>query len=175
MPIAEQDRDKTAFVRHCGQFRWNGIPFGLTIAPRTFQRAADIILSLHKWKTCSIYLDDIILFSKTFEDHKRNVAEVISLLKAPGLSLKLRKCKIFEWAVDYLGHVIRPGRLSVAERNTGAIRRATYPTTRTQIRSFLGMCNVYSRFVPDFAGTATPLTRYTSKNGPKSHLPPSDE
>ncbi len=175
VPIAEEDREKTAFVSHCGQFQWKDMPFGLTNAPGTFQRAADIILISQKWKTCLVYLDDIIVFSEDFESHKRHVAEIITLLKDAGLSLKLRKCKFFSRTVDYLGHVIRHGKLAVAEKNTAAIKQASYPTTRTQMRSFLGMCNVYRRFVPNFTGVAAPLTRYTSKNGATDLPPPSDE
>ena len=147
---------------------------GLTNAPGTFQRVADIILVRLKWKTYLVDLDDIIVFLEGFQSHKRHAAEIITLLQASGLPLKLRKCKFFSKTVDYLGHVVRPGRLAVAEKNTAAVKRATYPTTRTQMRSFLGMCNVYRRFVPNSAGGAAPLTQYTSKNGPNSLLPPSD-
>lgn len=62
----------------------------------------------------------------------------------------MRKCKFFSGTVDYLGHVVRPGRLKVAAKNTGSIAKATYPTTQTELRSFPGMCNVYHRFVRNF-------------------------
>ena len=136
VPIAEEDRDKTAFVSHCGQFRWRTMPFGLTNTPRTFQRTADIILARQKWRTRLVYLDDIIVFSEDLQTHERHFSEIIILIQKAGLSLKLRKCKFFSMTDDYLGHVVRPGRLAVAEKNKSAVKRGICPTTRTQMRSF---------------------------------------
>jgi Reverse transcriptase (RNA-dependent DNA polymerase) len=87
------------------------MPFGPRKAPATFQRAIDIILSGLKWPTCLVYLDDIIIYSTSREDHSHHVDEVLTTLGRAGLSLKLKKCHFFKDAVDYLGHVIRPGRL----------------------------------------------------------------
>ncbi len=75
----------------------------------------------------------------------------MSLLGKAGVSLKLEKCHFFKESVDYLGHVIRPGRLSLAERNTRALREVKHPSSQTELRSFFGMFNVYRRFVPNFA------------------------
>jgi RNase H-like domain found in reverse transcriptase len=80
-----------------------------------------------------------------------------------GLSLKLINYHFFKEAVDYLGHVIRPGKLAVAEKNTAALRNAPVPKTQTELRSFLGLCNVYRRFVPRFAAVAAPLTSLLGK------------
>jgi hypothetical protein len=99
------------------------------------------------------------------------VQEVLSLLEKAGISLKLAKCHFFQASVDYLGHVIRPGRLGVAEKNTAALRDAPFPRTQTELRSFLGICNVYRRFVPRFAAIAAPLTTLFVKGTPAT-LPP---
>ncbi len=85
------------------------MPFGLTNAPAAFQRTLDILLSRYRWRTCLVYLDDVIVFSKSFEDHLRHVEEILHVLRGDGLSLMLRKCNFFKESVDYLGHVIRPG------------------------------------------------------------------
>ena len=142
IPVAEADRDKTTFTcrEHC--YRFKRMPFGLCNAPVTFQRTLDILLARLRWKSCLIYLDDIIVFSRSIEDHFKHLGKILAILKEAGLSLKLKKCNFFTKIIDYLGHVIRPGKLEVAEKNTAALQGFKEPTTQTQLRSFLGMCNV---------------------------------
>jgi hypothetical protein len=125
-----------------------------------------VILSGVKWRTCLVYLDDVVIYSPDRETHLRHVDEALTLLREAGLSLKLAKCHFFKDTVDYLGHVIRPGRLGVAEKNTNALKRATLPRTQTELRSFLGLCNVYRRFVPRFAALAAPQNIYLTKGNP---------
>lgn len=172
--IAERDRHKTAFTSHDGTYQWKRMPFGLCNAPATFQRALDILLANYLWKSCLVYLDDVIVFSNTFEEHVENLREVLIALQTAGLSLKLKKCTFFSKTVDYLGHVISPGKLAVAEKNLDAVEKFVYPSTQTQMRSFLGRRNVYRRFVPNFARTAAPLNRLLRK-GESVSLPPPDE
>ena len=128
----------------------------------------------YKWKTALVYLDDIIIFSKTVDEHIDHVDEILETLKQDGLTLKLKKCEFFVKSVNYLGHTIRPGLLEVANRNQEAIQQAQPPTTKTQVRSFIGMCNVYRRFVPQFAKIASPLVELTTKEYPDK-LPPLTE
>ena len=164
--VAEEDRDKTTFASHCGLYRFIRMPFGLKNAPATFQRAVDIILSRVKWETALVYLDDVIIYSRTVSDHLKHVREVLRLLRDAGVSLKISKCAFFDTSVTYLGHVIRPGRLEVERRNVVSIERAQPPRNQTELRSFLGMCNVYRRFVKGFAKIAAPLNRKTGKDQP---------
>jgi Reverse transcriptase (RNA-dependent DNA polymerase) len=127
IPVHPGDRDKTKFTSHYGTYRFLRLPFGLRNAPATVQREIDIILPGVKWKTCLVYLDDVIVFSGSRSAHLAHVAEVLTLLGNAGLSLKLKKCHFFSETVDYLGHVIRPGRLEVAEKNTTALKKARQP------------------------------------------------
>jgi hypothetical protein len=129
IPVHQDDRDNTTFTYNYGIFRFPRLPYGLRNDPATFQRAVDIILSGVKWKTCLLYLDDVIVFSENPVAHLTHVAEVLTLLGSAGLSLKLKKCHLFSSTVDYLGHVIRPGRLGVAETNTVALTTAPLPRT----------------------------------------------
>ena len=86
-----------------------------------------------------MYLDDIIIFSNSLEEHSTHVQQVLKVLQDARLSLKLEKCNFFADSVDYFGHVIRSGLLAVAEKNTDAIKKAQKPTTQTELRSFIGM------------------------------------
>jgi len=175
IPVAKEDRSKTAFTCHWGAYQCVRLPFGLSNAPATFQRAMDMILSGVKWQKCLIYLDDVIIFSRTPEDHLAHLDEVLALLAAAGVSLKATKCHLFQTEVEYLGHVITPGRVAVNEKNTHALKGLRLPETQTEVKSFLGMCGVYRRFVPDYAKIAKPLTVLTSTKLSKHLGPPTPE
>ena len=174
VPVAEDDRPKTAFTCHAGCFQFRRMPFGLCNAPATFQRTVDIILSQYRWQSCLVYIDDVIIFSPDPQSHLRHVDEVLSALQRAGVTLKLRKCKFFSDSVDYLGHVVTPGKLHIATTNTKAVEGFKLPRTQTELKSFLGLCNVYRRFVPNFARTAAPLQRLLRKGEPFD-LPPMDD
>ena len=118
--IADGAREKTAFVCHKGADHYKCMPFGLTNAPATFQRALDIILFGVKWQSCLVYIDDVIVYSKTHEEHIQHLDDVLGLLRAAGGTLKLRKCRFFRTTVKYLGHEITPGRLGVLQAHTKA-------------------------------------------------------
>ena len=92
MRIPESERDKTAFSRHSGLYRFSRMPFGLTNAPAMFQRAMDILISPFRWKSCLVYFGDIIIFSKSWEKHIVHGDEILSVLEKAGVRLKLRKC-----------------------------------------------------------------------------------
>lgn len=92
IPIAIEDRDKTTFTTHMGTFRHTRMPFGLRNAPATFQRALDIVLSGVRWQTCLVYLDDVVVFSRSYEEHVDHVDHIPSLLAEAGVKLKLKKC-----------------------------------------------------------------------------------
>ncbi len=121
IPFARADREKTAFASFEGCLQWTRMPFALCNAPATFQTTLDILLTGYRWRSCFVYLDNVIIFSSTFDEHLRHARDILQVLKGAGLSLKLRKCTFFSNKVDYLGHVIRPGRLEVATKNTAAI------------------------------------------------------
>ena len=134
VPVAPEDRDMTTFTCLAGCFRFRRMPFGLCNASTTLQRTLDIFLAGLRWKTCLVYLDDVIVFSRTFDKHVKHVQEVLHILRSAGISLKLKKCHFFTKTVDYLGHVIKPGRLEVATKNTAALEGFHEPETQTQLR-----------------------------------------
>jgi len=156
LPLRKEDQEKTACTTHCGEYHWLSMPFCLTNAPATFQRALDTILSGLKWHICLVYLDDVIIFSANAEQHVKDVDTVLHRLREAGVTLNLEKCTWFSDEVEYLGHNVRPGQLHVHNKNVDALKHAKFPTTKTQMKSFLGMCNVYQRFVKDFANERSP-------------------
>ena len=112
------------------------------------------------------YLDDVIVYSDTLEQHFDHLDSVMSLLHKAGLTLKLPKCHFFKNSVDYLGHIVTPGRLEISRRATDAIDKALPPRNATGMRSFLGLCNVYRRFVPNFSRITKPLNQRLTKGQP---------
>ena len=164
--LRQGDRHKTAFVCHEGCYEYKRMPFGLCNAPASFQRVMDIVLNNFRWKTCLVYLDDVIIFSKNFDDPLKHVQEILQCLEDAGFSLKLKKCDFFKNEVDYLGHVVMPGKLAVAQRTIEAVKHFKLPETQTHIKSFLSLCNVYRRFVCNFARIAAPLNALLKKGMP---------
>jgi len=162
IPVAVENLDKTSFTCHEGTYKYTRFPFGLTNAPATFQSAIDMVLSGVKWKTCLVCLDDVFVFSRTVEEHITYLNEVSSLLSRAGASRKASKCSLSQEEVKYLGHIVGSGHIRVNEKNLVGLRLAEPPRTKKDLRSFLGMCNVYRRFVKDYAQAARPLTARTS-------------
>ena len=97
------------------------MPFELTDEPATFQLALDTVLSRFKWKTCLVYIDDIIIYWKSVDEHIRHVDEILTTLKVAEITLKMKKCNFFSDKVEYLGHLIRLGRLEVDTVNTTSL------------------------------------------------------
>ena len=103
IPIAESNRDKSAFITRQGCFRFTVMPFGLTCAPSVFQRLMDVVLCRLSYQACLVYLDDIIVFGKTFDEQLERLGEVFSRLKAANLKLKPSECFLCQRSIEFLG------------------------------------------------------------------------
>jgi len=169
--LRKEDQEKTTFTTHSGVYHWLSMPFCLTNGPATFQRALDITLSGLKWQICLVYFDDVIIFSATAKQHVKDVDTVLHRLHEAGVTLNLEKCTWFSDEVENLGHIVRLGQLHAHNNNVDALKRAKFPTTKTQLKSFLSMCNVYRHFVKDFSKRAKTLNALTRAEIPMD-LPP---
>ena len=160
------DREKTAFTSRKGLFEFNVMPFGLCNAPATFERLMEIVLAGLYWQVCLIYLDDIIVSGKTFEDMIENLSLIFDRFLQAGQKLKPRKCKLFAQEVEFLGHIISETGIRTDPNKTKCIEEWPVPKNVHEIRSFLGLCSYYRRFVYKFSDTAKPLYKLTEKQEP---------
>ena len=132
VPIRESDKEKTAFRTSSGQlFEFNQVPFSLTNAPATFSRLMDKVLSGLAWETCLYYLDDIIVFSTTWEDHLQRLGGVLQRLREARLKLSPAKCTLAAEEVSYLGHRVTRNGLLPDSGLLQAIRDVTVPSSQT--------------------------------------------
>ena len=157
---------KTAFVTNQGHYEWMVMPMGLMNAGATFQRIIQQILGPHLYKGAINYLDDIILYSETFEEHIKLLNDVLRLLEENNIKLKMSKCMFAKQEVTYLGYNISYNQVRPLEEKVKAIREFPVPTSVTSIRRFLGMSQYYRRFIPNFSQIAKPLTNLTKKDVP---------
>lgn len=109
------------------------------------------------WKTCLVYIGEIIIFSKSVKEHIQNVDEILIALCDAADTLKIKKSKLFSDTVEYLGHIIKPGKLEIDSAITKSLRDSKPPTTKTELQSLLRLCKVYQRFIKDFAVTANSI------------------
>ena len=160
-PMEEDSKAKTAFTTHCGLYQFNVMPFGLCNAPATFQRSMDLVLAGIKWKSCLVYIDDIIVFSKTFEEHIAELEELFTRLNKFNLKLKASKCFFCKKSVEYLGHVVSKHGIQVDQKKVRAAQDLKPPQNVTEVKSFLGLTGYYRRFIRNYAKIAEPLTSLT--------------
>ena len=158
--LEEDVKPLTAFTMGpLGFWECERMPFGLTNAPATFQRLMESCLGELHLNWCIIYLDDIIVFSRTPEEHVHRLKAVISKLRAAGLKLKPTKCDLFKQQIIYLEHVVSKEGVSTDPDKIAAVTEWPQPTTVTEVRSFLGFVSYYRRFIPNFSKVAKPLNQ----------------
>ena len=167
VPMEESSQEKTAFVTPGGDhFEFLRMPFGLTNAVPTFQRLMSVVLEGLLPLRCLVYLDDVLVIGRSFEQHLENLESVLKAIGDAGLKLKLAKCQFAQSSVDFLGFTISDSGLAPDPKKVEAISRYPTPTDPTELRRFLGMASYYRRFMSGFSDIATPLNRLTQKDVP---------
>ena len=162
--LDEDAKQKSAFCTTSGLYQFKVMPFGLTNAPATFQRLMERVLSSLQWQICLVYIDDIVVFSQTLDDHVSRLQQILRRLKTAGLKLKPKKCFLFQIKVAYLGHIVSEQGIQTDPSKTEKIKNWPIPQCVTDIKSFLGLCSYYRRFVQGFSTIARPLVQLTEKS-----------
>ena len=142
VPVNPDDVEKTAFRTPIGKFEFLAMPFGLRNAPATFQRLMDILLGDTPEFACA-YMDDVIIFSNSWDDHLQHINIVMSKLAESGLTAKPSKCEWAKARLVYLGHRVGGGLVAPEECKVEAVKHFKQPGTKTGIRSFLGLAGYY--------------------------------
>ena len=154
-------KDKTAFTCHMGHFQYRRMPFGLTNAPATFQRLMNQLFCGKVWDFVFVYLDDLLIVSKSVQEHLGHLKKVLDHLDKAGLRLKPQKCVFVKQQVEYLGHTITPEGVRPNERKIQAVKDFPRPKSSREVKSFLGLVNFYRRHLPNFSAVVRPLTALT--------------
>ena len=166
VPMDEHDKEKTAFSTGGGLWQFRVMPFGLSNAPATFERLMDYVLAGPPWSVCLVYLDDIIVHGKTFDTKLESLNQGFACLRRANLKLAPGKCHLFRREVKYLGHIVTKKGITTHPNKIQCVQSWPRPQCLTELRSFLGLCSYYRKFIQGFAEISRPLTRLTEKNQP---------
>ena len=165
--IDEADREKTAFACHRGTFQFKRMPFGLCNAPATFSRLImKALMGLDK-KYYAPFLDDVAIFSNSFEDHLMHLCNVLSAQQAAGMTLQPAKCQLFRDKIDFLGHTVSKSGIETNKAFVEVIEKWPYPKTIEELRTFLGKTGYYRKFIRDYSKLAAPLLNMITKDTTK--------
>ena len=162
--MAEKDKHKTAFSTPYGHYEFNRMPFGLKNAPATFQRLMNTILAGMQGLQCLVYLDDIVIYASSLEEHNKRLREVFNRLRKNKLKLQPEKCEFLRKEVIYLGHIITENGILPEPTKLDAVNKFPVPKNVKGIQSFIGLAGYYRRFIDNFSKIARPLTKLTKKD-----------
>jgi hypothetical protein len=162
--ITEADRPKTAFNTPMGHFQFKVLCFGLSNAPATFQRVMNHVFAPLIGKTVLVYLDDILVMSESIEEHLVHLRQVLGVLRQHRFKVKLPKCEFLQQQVKFLGWIVSGAGVAADPAAVKAIQEWPVPTSLTQLRSFLGLCNRLRHTVMHYSSLVAPLTSLTSKD-----------
>lgn len=164
MEFEDSEKEKTAFRTHMGLFQFKRMPFGLKNGPSIFQRTMQTILAPFLWLFCLVYIDDIVVYSRSYEEHIQHLDRVLGACEDAGLTLSPVKCHLFYPSVLLLGHKVSRLGLSTHEEKVKAILDLQRPTKQAQLQTFLGMTGYFSAFIPFYSMLASPLFALLKKN-----------
>ncbi|MEO0804518.1 MAG: retropepsin-like aspartic protease/reverse transcriptase, partial [Cyanobacteria bacterium J06642_2] len=152
------DVEKTAFNTHVGKYEWKVLPMGLCNAPAVFQSAMNQIFAEQLNRFLCVYLDDLLIFSKSEDEHFEHLREVLHLLRANNRKAKMRKCEFFKRELKFLGHIVSAKGVKPDPKKVQVLQDWPTPKSLYDVRSFLGLANYFRRFIQGYAALAKPLT-----------------
>ncbi|KAJ9541670.1 hypothetical protein OSB04_028176 [Centaurea solstitialis] len=164
LKVKEEDVHKTAFRTRYGHYEFVVMPFGLTNALAAFMDLMNRVCRPLLDRSVIVFIDDILIYSKTKEDHVEHLREVLEILRKEQLYAKFSKCDFWLQEVQFLGHLVNREGIKVDPAKVEAVMKWETPKSPTEIRSFLGLAGYYRRFIQDFSKVAVPLTKLTRKN-----------
>lgn len=163
LEFSDQEIEKTAFRTHLGLFQFKRMPFGLRNGPSIFQRVMNGILAPYLWLFALVYIDDIVVYSTSYEDHIDHLDAVLGAVEEAGITLSPAKCHLFYSSILLLGHKVSRLGLSTHEAKVQAIMDLEHPRKVSQLQAFLGMAVYFSMFIPSYAGICAPLFQLLRK------------
>ena len=163
IPIQQEDKEKTAFITQDGLYQFEVLPMGLMNAPPSFQRVMNNILGYKRWDYILVYLDDILIFSDSFDAHMKHLQEIFNVLSEHHFTLNPDKCSLAKQSIDFLSHTITKESIIPSKDRIQAILDMSQPTTLAQANRFIGKIGWYRKFISNFAEIAAPIHRVTNK------------
>ena len=162
----QKSQEKAAFTTHRGLFKPKVLPFGPRGGVAHFSRVMSALLGSLQWKMLLIYLDDLLIFSNSFDEHLRRLEMVFKILREANLKLKPSKCQLLQRSVNFLGHVVSAEGIAPNAEKIKAVQNWKAPTTVEELKHFLGFASYYRRYIKDFATRCEPLNKLTRKKTP---------
>jgi hypothetical protein len=161
--IAASDKMKTAFSTPFGHFEWEVLPMGLTNAPASFMRVMNEVFDKFIGDFVLVYLDDILIMSKSVDDHLSHLRQVFQRLREVRMQVKLSKCKFWQAQIKYLGHILSPEGITPDPAKVQSLLDWQMPEATVGMQQFLGLANFFRKFIPNFSRLAAPLYRLAVK------------
>jgi len=148
VPIKEQHRERTGFTVPFGHYEFSRLPFGLSNSPSNFQRLTDVVLRNLIGVQCYVFIDDIVIFSKSAEEHAARLENVLETSDKANLQSHPGKCAIAQPQVNYLGYVLSDNGVSASADKVQAVKNYPTPRSPKEVRAFLGLASFYGRLIP---------------------------
>ena len=163
MALYEQSQNVTVFVTPMGLYNWKRLPMGLASAPGAFQHLMEMIMAGLSYEVALVYLDDIIIFGRSFEEHLNRLDLVLGRLKDAGLKIKGSKFSFFREKNHFLGHIVSNQGIEVDPKKVAAVSKKKSPRTIKELRAMLGLVGFYRSIIQDFGKIAEPLYKLLNK------------